>query len=151
MAILIYLLKKFLLYLFFTVCLQLFCWFGKNGISTSLNLSLDSSPAYHLKVFTQENKNLFENFLSEKNGKQAKNIMAAKYKLFLRFVWIKLKEGEMFVSFLPLLRQKRKGIVFSFLLLWNFNYKLLFWKWQKLSIFLFFFHLFNVPWNNETK
>ena len=62
-------LEKILLYLLFNVCLQLFCWFSKNGISTSLNLSLDSSPAYHLKVFTQENKNLFENFLSEKNGK----------------------------------------------------------------------------------
>ena len=73
-------------------CLSWRCCWQKWYIGT-LNLSLDSSPAYHLKLSRKKTKLVWKLSVREKwkNGKQAKNIMAAKYKLFLRFVWIKLK------------------------------------------------------------
>ena len=70
--------------------------------------------------------------------------MAAKYKLFLRFVWIKLKEGEMFVSFLPLLRQKERGL-FSLFCCYETSTTNYSFENGKNFPYFFFFHLFNVP------
>ena len=41
----------------------------KNGIPTYLNLSLDLSPPYHLKLSRKKTKTCLKSFLSEKNGK----------------------------------------------------------------------------------
>ena len=136
---------KIQLYLFFNVCLETCVWFKKWYFLTSLNLSLDSSTEYHLKLSRKKTKKTcLKTFCQRKmekwktskkyNGSQSINFS-------FRFVQIKLKRRrEKDVCFLfATFKAKRKGIVFfsSSAVVTKLQLQTTLSNGKKLSIFLF--------------